>query len=323
MNNYQRALRDFQDYADDVSRSRYNTFVDSIRRFTSTLVPTTPLGDVVALLPHVDFDAWYAAQRATVGGMVGSGALSWPDNGSERLALQVELIRRMASGKLDVVDFITDFMWAGNDFNDNTAEFVQQVFRPFVRDFLRLTHDTPSFENGLRQRDATPQGEAVMADDLTLFISHSARDAAIAKALITLFEKSLKISARRIRCTSVDGYRLPVGADTNDVLRTEVFGAKIFIALLTPNSLSSPYVLFELGARWGARRPLFPVLAGGAMPVDLNAPLNALNALSASVPDQVRQLVEDASAALSERLEPISSFSAEVDGVVAAAESIS
>lgn len=317
MNTYQRALRNFQDFADDVSRSRFNTFTDPIRRLVSTLVPNTPLGDVVAQLPHVDFDVWYAAQRATVGGMVGSGILRWPDESGERLALQVELIRRLASEQLNVLDFTSNFMWTGTNINDNTAEFVQQVFRPFVRDFLRFAHDTPSFEKGLRDRNIAPRREEEM--DLILFISHSAQDAAIAKALIALFEKSLKISARGIRCTSVDGYRLPVGADTNDVLRTEVFGAKLFIALLTPNSLSSPYVLFELGARWGARRPLFPVLAGGARPADLPAPINALNALSASVPDQVRQLVEDASSALSERMEPISSFSAEIDAVVAAA----
>lgn len=316
---YQQALRDFQDYADDVSRSRYHNFKDSIRRFTSTMVRNTPLGDVAEQLPQVDFDSWYAAQRSTVGGMVGSGVLSWPDDRSERLALQLELIKRIAHGEMDLLQFMTDFMWNGNDINDNTAEFIQQVFRPFVRDFLRFAHDMPSFENGLRQREEENHPGAVMVNDLTLFISHSAQDADIAKVLITLFEKSLKISARSIRCTSVDGYRLPIGADTNDVIRTEVFGAKIFIALLTPNSLSSPYVLFELGARWGARRPLFPVLAGGANPSHLRAPLNGLNALSASVPDQVRQLVEDASAALSRQMEPISSFSAEVDAVVTAA----
>ena len=37
-----------------------------------------------------------------------------------------------------------------------------------------------------------------------------------------------------------------------------------------------------------------------------------------AVADQVRQLVEDASEALSERLEPMSSFSAEVEAVVEA-----
>jgi hypothetical protein len=317
MNVYQRALRDFQDYADDVSRSRYRTFDDAIRRLASTLVATTPLGDVVAQLPQADFDQWYNAQLATIGGMVGSGTLTWPIDRLERLAVQVELIRRLASENPDILDFTHNFMY-GSDFDDSTAEFVQQIFRPFVRDFLRFVHDSSSFSNGLKERESLEESEVSMADELALFISHSASDAGIAKALITLFEKALKISARQIRCTSVDGYRLPAGADTNEVLRTEVFGAKLFIALLTPTSLNSPYVLFELGARWGARRALYPVLAGGAIPADLKAPLNSLNALSASVSDQVRQLVEDASVALSQRLEPMASFSAEVEAVVVA-----
>jgi len=320
MNVYQRALRDFQDYSDDVSRSRYRTFEDAIRRLTSTLVASTPLGDVVAQLPQIDFDQWYNAQMDSVGGMVGSGTLTWPDDGRERLAVQVELMRRLALGQLDILAFTQNFMWVRNDFDDNISEFVQQIFRPFVRDFLRLVHDSAPFSNGLRQHEPLQEHEVSMTDELTLFISHSVRDAGIAKAIVTLFEKALKISARRIRCTSVDGYRLSAGADTNEVLRAEVFGAKLFVALLTPNSLNSPYVLFELGARWGARRPLYPVLAGGATPAHLPAPLNGLNALSASVANQVRQLVEDASEALSERLEPISSFSAEVEAVVAASE---
>lgn len=318
VNVYQRALRDFQDYADDVSRARYRTFDDAIRRLASTLVGTTPLGDVVAQLPRVDFDQWYNAQLATVRGSVGSGTVTWPDDRYERLAMQVELIRRLASGKPDIIAFTHSFMWARNNFDDNTSEFVQQIFRPFARDFLRFVHESPAFSNGLRPRESSREQEAPMGDELALFISHSARDAVIAKAIVTLFEKALKISARQIRCTSVDGYRLPAGADTDEVVRVEVFGAKLFIALLTPNSLNSPYVLFELGARWGARRPLFPVLAGGATATDLNAPLNGLNALSASAADQVRQLVEDASEALSKRIEPMSSFSAEVEAVVRA-----
>jgi hypothetical protein len=320
MNEYQRALRDFQDYADDVSRARYRNMQDALRRLASTLVPTTPLGDVIKQLPEVDFNAWYSAQVATGGSMVGSAHLAWPDDSRERLATQAELIRRLASDEIDLVDFTTTFMWVRNNFDDNTAEFVDQIFRPFARDFLRFAHESPAFEAGLQERRSDIPLNMETIDELILFISHSGQDAPIAKALITLFEKALKISARKIRCTSVDGYRLPAGADTNDVLRTEVFGAKLFIALLTPTSLASPYVLFELGARWGARRPLFPVLAGGATPAHLRAPLSGLNALSASVPDQVRQLVEDASAALSEALEPMASFSAEIDALVSASK---
>jgi hypothetical protein len=210
------------------------------------------------------------------------------------------------------------FMYVRNNFDDNTAEFVQQVFRPFVRDFLRFAHDDDEFVSKLQSGDAAPPVAADMADDLTLFISHSSNDVEIAKALISLFEKALKISARKIRCTSVDGYRLPAGADTNDVLRTEVFGATLFVGLITPTSLTSPYVLFELGARWGARKPLFPVLAAGAKANDLRAPLNGLNALSASIENQVLQLIEDTAATLNTRLEPISTFTAEVQFVVAA-----
>lgn len=315
MNVYQRALRDFQDFADDVSRARYRTFDDALRRLVSTLVPGTPLGDVVEQLPAVDFDQWYAEQLQSVGGMVGSGELDWPSDRLDRLALQVALMRRLAEGRPDILDFTYNFMYVRNNFDDNTAEFIQQIFRPFARDFLRFVHDTPLFSEGLRHNSNDPNEDNRLSIDLTLFISHSAADADVAKALITLFEKALKISARNIRCTSVDGYRLPVGVDTNEALRTEVFGAKLFIALLTPNSLSSHYVLFELGARWGARRPLFPVLAGGSTPENLRSPLNGLNALSASKPDHLRQLLEDTATALSAQLEPMASYTRELEAV--------
>lgn len=316
MNEYQKALRVFQDYADDVSRSRYRTFEDAVRRFASTLVPGTPLGEVAATLPVIDFDVWYSERAATGGSMVGSASLTWPEDERARLAAQVELIRRLASNRLDIVDFSTTFLWVRNSFDDNTAEFVQQIFRPFVRDFLRYAHDSAVFEQGLHAKDAALPERSAMTESLVLFISHSSTDAETAKALVHLFEKALKISARSIRCTSVNGYRLPAGADSNAVLRAEVFDASLFVALLTPSSLASAYVLFELGGRWGARRPLFPVLACGATPADLRPPLNGLNALSATVSDQVLQLVEDAAAALSLRLEPMATFSAEVAEVV-------
>lgn len=319
MNDCRRALAEFQDFADDVSRARHSNLDDALRRFVSTLAPGTPLGRVVAELPTVDFAGWYSAQLSTVRSMVGSGTLTWPESGEERLAMQVAMVRGMATGEVDILQLTTSFMWAGTNVNDNVGEFVQQVFRPFVRDFLRHAHRSPSFEAGLREPEPTPMTESAVEEELALFISHSGRDVEVAKRLVALFEKSLKISARAIRCTSVDGYRLRAGADTNEVLRTEVFVAKLFIALLTPASLDSSYVLFELGARWGARRALFPVLAGGATPANLEAPLSGLNALSAAVGDQVRQLVEDAAAALSKRLEPLASFSAEIDALVEAA----
>lgn len=155
--------------------------------------------------------------------------------------------------------------------------------------------------------------------ELTLFISHSSVDAAIAKGLIDLVEKALTLPARQIRCSSVNGYRLPVGADTSEQLRREVFVSRAFIGLITPASLRSAYVLFELGARWGAKTHLAPVLAAGADVASLAGPLSGLNALRLDEREQALQLVQDIGEYLEIPLEPFASFSSLVDSVVALA----
>lgn len=151
---------------------------------------------------------------------------------------------------------------------------------------------------------------------LALFISHRSSDSRLAQRLIELFEKALKLPARRIRCTSVDGYRLPVGADTDEQLRREVFESRAFIGLITPTSIGSPYVLFELGARWGAKKHLAPVLARGADAVSLGGPLAGLNGLRLDRRGQVVQLVEDIADYLQTDLEPAASFQDAIDDVV-------
>ena len=96
---------------------------------------------------------------------------------------------------------------------------------------------------------------------LDIFISHSSRDENLAEKLIALIRSALNISAEKIRCTSLNGFRLPAGTTTNERLRKEIHDSKAFIALITPNSLKSMYVLFELGARWGAEKPMVPLIA--------------------------------------------------------------
>jgi len=128
---------------------------------------------------------------------------------------------------------------------------------------------------------------------IDIFISHSSRDKEVASALIELLQASCNIPHDKIRCTSVEGYRLPLGASTDQQLRTEVREARLFIGLITPSSMQSAYVLFELGARWGAELPLAPVLACGADASLLGGPLAGFNALNCSIEDQMHQLVHD------------------------------
>jgi hypothetical protein len=136
---------------------------------------------------------------------------------------------------------------------------------------------------------------------LSIFISHSAKDEQLAASLVTLLRSALNIPADKIRCTSVNGYRLPIGAHTEVQLRKEVQDTKAFIVLITPSSIASAYVMFELGARWGAELYLAPLLGAGASASAefLRGPLSSLNALNCEDPSQVHQLISD----LSEQLE--------------------
>jgi hypothetical protein len=127
---------------------------------------------------------------------------------------------------------------------------------------------------------------------LDVFISHSSRDAELAKAIVELLRSALSLPAERIGCTSVAGYKLPIGADTNDQLRRETVEARVLLGLITEVSVESAYVLFELGARWGARRYLAPLMGAGRGAELLAGPLSGLNALSCSRED-LFQLVSD------------------------------
>src|SRR5262249_15975316 len=75
------------------------------------------------------------------------------------------------------------------------------------------------------------------------FVSHSSADREVAAALIDLLRDALALPPEQIRCTSVDGYRLPSGANTNEQLRAEIHETEIFVALLTEASIGSTYVL--------------------------------------------------------------------------------
>lgn len=125
-----------------------------------------------------------------------------------------------------------------------------------------------------------------------VFISHSSKDEGLARALISLIRSALHLPASDIRCTSVPGYKLPGGAETASQVRQELLAAPVFIGLVTDASLSSAYVLFELGARWGADRQLIPLMGPGISPQQLEGPISDINALSCSSASDLHMLIE-------------------------------
>ena len=133
---------------------------------------------------------------------------------------------------------------------------------------------------------------------MKLFISHSSADKIIAEAFVKFLRSGLPIVAKDIRCTSVDGFKLSAGTNSDDQLKQEIFDAQVFLALLSPVSMQSIYVMFELGARWGSRRYLAPIMVAGLLPSSLKPPLSAIHAISGTSEGDLHQLIDDLSSQL-------------------------
>jgi hypothetical protein len=153
----------------------------------------------------------------------------------------------------------------------------------------RESYNPPTGFQGLLQQN-TPDEFAQPAeetrDTIQIFISHSSKDRDIAFTLIELLRSALGLTDEQIRCTSVEGFQLPGGANTDAALKAEVRSARGFIGLITP------YVMFELGARWGAELHMVPLLAGVG-PEALAGPLKPINSLSTTNDAQLHQLVHE------------------------------
>ena len=149
-----------------------------------------------------------------------------------------------------------------------------------------------------------------------IFISHSSSDLEFAKLLLALLRSALRLPAASIRCTSVDGHRLPGGADTDEQLRREVHDATAFIGIISAASLNSMYVAFELGARWGAQRHLLPLLTPGADASILSGPLAGVNALRSDNASQLHQMIDEVGNLLGVEPERAQVFQAEIDALL-------
>jgi hypothetical protein len=132
-----------------------------------------------------------------------------------------------------------------------------------------------------------------MSDHIRLFISHSSADLEFVNLLVKLLQKALNLSNRDIRCTSLDGYRLPGGAYISQQLRNEIASSEAFIGIISVASLESIYVVFELGARWGMLKPLVPLLTPGTPFKILGGPMSEINSLRGDNESQLRQLIND------------------------------
>jgi len=181
-----------------------------------------------------------------------------------------------------------ELQWLANRDSYAVGARTIQPTSPFAED----SDEEISFTQGMPEHFEA-SGANPLKHELQIFISHSSHDTELAKQLIDLVRVALPVDPTGIRCTSVNGYRLEGGADANEQIRTEIWRARVFIGLLTPTSVASTYVLFELGARWGAKLQLKPLLSAGMRSGELRAPLSSLNALSCDHEEQILQLIRE------------------------------
>ena len=151
---------------------------------------------------------------------------------------------------------------------------------------------------------------------LRIFISHSSADRELAALLVDLLRSSLNLPAEAIRCTSVEGHRLAGGAETDRALRKDIHDCEAFIGLISATSIESAYVLFELGARWGAERHLLPLLAPTADAAILRGPLSGLNALRCSSAADLQQMVHEIGGVLKTAVENPAAYQRHVDQIL-------
>ncbi len=151
---------------------------------------------------------------------------------------------------------------------------------------------------------------------IKIFISHSSVDVKLAEAIVELLRDAIELPPEYIRCTSVDGYRLPAGANTEYTLKQEVNSSEVFIALLSEASLKSIYVIFELGARWASGKKLFPLLSPKLTPADVKGPITSLNCLSCASAAQLHQLVSEISNDLKLKVNSPAIYQRKLDNIV-------
>lgn len=212
------------------------------------------------------------------------------------------------------------------------SEYFKKKATGVAKQYDLLREEFASLRNGSgtpRTTTSRRRATAPRKDGLAIFISHSSKDAALAGALIELLVAALRLDPPAIRCTSVPPYELAAGEPTDAVIRREVTEARVFIALITPQSIASVYVLFELGARWGIepslvqsgrRSGLIPLLAG-LDNARVPRPLSNLNLPDVAKRPAVLALVKQVADTLGSKLMNITEYNTHVDRVLKAANS--
>jgi hypothetical protein len=157
-----------------------------------------------------------------------------------------------------------------------------------------------------------------MACDPDLFVSHSSTDADFTSRLVRVLRDALMVPPGQIRCTSLPGHGLVSGANSQEQLLREARESPAFVGVVTPASIKSTYVMFELGHRTAAKKPCRLLRAPGIPANILTGPLANIHAGDGGSREDVHQLIQALAEDLNIEPNSAGSYSAALEDLIAA-----
>jgi hypothetical protein len=117
-----------------------------------------------------------------------------------------------------------------------------------------------------------------------IFISHSGAD----KQWVRDFAKSLRQQGSDVW---LDEVAFKPGESVPQAMEKGLRESDMVVFVVTPESVRSNYLLFELGAAIGMGKRAIPILAGNVSPSDLPFPLRSRVSLPKESPDETAKKV--------------------------------
>ena len=145
-----------------------------------------------------------------------------------------------------------------------------------------------------------PEARNTSSKELLLVVMHSSQDEALAEAISDLLKSALGLVSGQIRRHSEGHW--PAGTKSQAAFPEELKASKLVVGLITPRSLASSSLMFDLGARWGAGLPVTLLLAE-VRPDDLAGALHFVDTQIIVDETSLQQFIESVSKPLALRLQ--------------------
>lgn len=146
--------------------------------------------------------------------------------------------------------------------SENTYRTILSVRpRREVLDYPTIEAGIKNYERMIQERresfqaySQTPQGAKMKKK---VFVSHAAKDEALANEFVDLLDTGTTLNQEDIFCSSVKGMDIPNYTEFVKHIKTELEAAELVIVILSPNFIESAFCNCELGATWFSDRHCF------------------------------------------------------------------